>query len=139
MIFGLTPSDSVGARWVLEALNARKTWGKFNMALLVRGKTALSPRRNAHGVQHRLHAFRAHLAASGRGSKLLKNVKHSPESSPCPPALLQTPLPISIAKNPMRNCDSRLQPSKTGHFLGLKNVFKVVPRRADQRRSVQLN
>ena len=67
------------------------------MAPLLRGKTALSPRRNVYFCnfaltrQHprRPNAFRPHLATSGRGAKLFRIAKLSPKSSPCPAACPQ--------------------------------------------------
>ena len=78
-------------------------------------------------VLHRPHAFRPHLAASGRGAKLLKHAKHSPESSPCPRAVMQTPRATKIAKSPRRNSNSRLRTFKTGPFPRSENMFSRSP------------
>ena len=111
------------------------------MARLLRGKHAFSLRRNApfckfklrRSVQHRLHAFRPHLVALGCAAKLLRIAKLSPESSPCPGDVIQTPDVAKPSQITRANCDYGLRtPIFTALLFRRKNVFRCTPRSLDQ-------
>ena len=104
------------------------------MAPLLRGKTALSPRRNAHfrnfkltrSAQHRLHAFRPHFCRFRLRSRTAQNcetVARIFSLPPCSHSDVQLNKTIDFYKGKWPECSP--DPNFCDTFLeGPKNVFK---------------